>query len=406
MAAPGSITGHVDDPDGVPIPGICVSAYAPDASPFNGPNVQTNEQGDYTITGLEPGTYKIVFFDLQPGCPTGEDVYLTQWFNAKPDTGTADLVDVTDGAVTSGIDATMAEPEAIAGRVTDSAGQPVYGICVSVVAAASPTSPPAGFAQTNLFGTYVVKVPAGQYKVHFFDQGSPCYLGQYVEQWYSDKPDAASADTVVIASGRTTFDVDAVMYEVASISGHVQDEGGQSLAGICIVANKPHVLNPPTLVPPFAQTGADGNYEMDIASGDWVLQFYDGGIPCTTNKYVLQYYNGKGVFDDADVIHVARGQHVTGINATMKLFVAPVQTTSPPPPPPPPPPAVKCRVPALKGVTLAKAKRLLKSNHCRLGKVKRRQAGRRKVGRVLASKPGPRTVKPEGTKVTLLVGKR
>jgi hypothetical protein len=181
----------------------------------------------------------------------------------------------------------------------------------------------------------------------------------------------------------------------------VQDEAGQPLAGICVVANNSTTLNMPGVVPPFARTDAAGNYQMGIPPGDWVIQFYDGGTPCNVGKYVAQFFSGKPTPELADKVHVARGAHVTGINATMKLFVAPVVT----PPVSPPPPVVKCRVPALRGVTLARAKRQLRRNHCRLGRVTRRHAPKRMAGRVLKSKPRPHSVRPAATKVALVLGK-
>jgi beta-lactam-binding protein with PASTA domain len=67
---------------------------------------------------------------------------------------------------------------------------------------------------------------------------------------------------------------------------------------------------------------------------------------------------------------------------------------------------ISCHVPTLRGVKLARAKRLLHKNHCGVGKVTRRRSGRRMIGKVLASKPAARSVKPKGTKVSLVLGKR
>jgi hypothetical protein len=400
VAAPGSISGHVQDVTGDPLVAICVRAHAPVvADPFAGPYVLTNDHGDYEITGLDPGTYKVVFYDLSAKCAEGIDFYFTQWFDNKPDQGSADLVTVNDGAATTGINATMGEPEAIVGRVTDVDGQPA-AVCVEVV----PVGPgPSAATETDSDGYYVARVPAGTYKVHFYDRGT-CSFGQYVDEWYNDKPDLASADVVEVKPAHATFGIDAVMYDFPSISGHVQDESGEPIAGVCVVANKAHVLNPPSFVPPIGISNARGNYYMDIPPGDWSLQFYDGGIPCTaTSMWQLQYYNGKYVFDEADVLHLERGTHIAGINATMKLRTT---TTTTPPPPPPPPPAVTCHVPKLRGLTLARAKRLLHKNHCAVGKITRRHSKKRQVGHVLASKPRAGVVRPSGTKVALVLGKR
>lgn len=100
------------------------------------------------------------------------------------------------------------------------------------------------------------------------------------------------------------------------------------------------------------------------------------------------------------------------VAAAMDKLVPPVVTPPPPPTttttttvtPPPPPPAVHCKVPRLKGLSLAQAKRALKRAHCALGKV--RQPRKPKHGRlpalvVKSSKPGAGAVRAKGTKVAL-----
>ena len=64
--------------------------------------------------------------------------------------------------------------------------------------------------------------------------------------------------------------------------------------------------------------------------------------------------------------------------------------------------ALPCKVPRLKGKTLAAARKLLERAGCKTGKVRKR-AGRR--GRVLASKPAAGKSVPAWTKVALTVGR-
>jgi VCBS repeat-containing protein len=84
----------------------------------------------------------------------------------------------------------------------------------------------------------------------------------------------------------------------------------------------------------------------------------------------------------------------------------------PPPPPPPPPspltpptPTVHCLVPKLKGKTLAGARRLLASRHCRLGGVTRAYSAKVRRGRVVSQRPRAGLVLAEGTKVKVLVSR-
>jgi subtilisin family serine protease len=82
---------------------------------------------------------------------------------------------------------------------------------------------------------------------------------------------------------------------------------------------------------------------------------------------------------------------------------------SAPPPPPPPPPrqptVVKCKVPNVKGKTVAKAKAALKAKRCAAGKVKLAFSGKVKKGRVIAQSKRPGATLPRNTKVNLTVSK-
>jgi hypothetical protein len=88
--------------------------------------------GDYTISGLAAGSYKVQF----SACGGGN--YVTEWWDNKPDPGTADIIALAAGASRAGIDAQLALP-----NTTDpvTPGQPESG--TSGQAAPSPTPAPA-----------------------------------------------------------------------------------------------------------------------------------------------------------------------------------------------------------------------------------------------------------------------
>jgi hypothetical protein len=77
---------------------------------------------------------------------------------------------------------------------------------------------------------------------------------------------------------------------------------------------------------------------------------------------------------------------------------------APPPPPPPAPPRLRCVVPRVVGLRLAKARTRIRRARCRVGRVRRAKA--RRVGRVLAQSPRPGARRSVGSRVTLLVGRR
>ena len=71
---------------------------------------------------------------------------------------------------------------------------------------------------------------------------------------------------------------------------------------------------------------------------------------------------------------------------------------------PRPPPRPRCRVPRVIGMTLVRARRAIRFANCKTGRVRRARS--RRVGRVIAQSPRPRSVRPRGTRVNLVVGRR
>jgi Glucodextranase, domain B/PASTA domain len=67
---------------------------------------------------------------------------------------------------------------------------------------------------------------------------------------------------------------------------------------------------------------------------------------------------------------------------------------------------VRCVVPKLRGKTLAKAKRLLKRAHCRLGKVTRRVSAKAKPGRIVATRFKAGTRHKAGTRIRVTVARK
>jgi FG-GAP-like repeat/PASTA domain len=83
---------------------------------------------------------------------------------------------------------------------------------------------------------------------------------------------------------------------------------------------------------------------------------------------------------------------------------APPVPPPPPPAPPPAPPGVRCVVPRVVDMNLAKATRRIRRAHCSVGRVKRARS--RRVHRVLRQSPRPRTRLRRGARVNLVVGRR
>ena len=105
------------DPAGGPVGGVYLDVY--DASRADWRRwvgwAQTNADGTYTVGGLDTGQYHVVFYAPRP--------YATEFWNDRPSMAAADVVDVTFGADTGGIDAQLSTGATISGHVTGQEGQ-------------------------------------------------------------------------------------------------------------------------------------------------------------------------------------------------------------------------------------------------------------------------------------------
>jgi hypothetical protein len=120
----GTLAGQLVTPNGQPVKGTCVGLAAPDNvldwGSFNG--TASSHDGHYVISDLTPGEYQVTF-----ECQAGR--YASQWFNAQPDSTTAEYL-----AINPGVTTTLNQKVSLAGRVTGTvtnpAGHPIGGICV------------------------------------------------------------------------------------------------------------------------------------------------------------------------------------------------------------------------------------------------------------------------------------
>ncbi len=200
MAAGGTVSGTVTDSStGAKLAGICVYAY--DATHTYFGDGITSSTGSYKIVNLTPDSYYVEFYS---GC-SGSSNYLTQWYKNASSQTKATLVPVTAGHTSTGISAKMVLAGGISGTVTDSSGNPIYGICVSVTGSAGSSE-----SATLINGSYTVSnLKAGSYTVEFFTGcGSS---GTYADQWYNGSSTLAGATPVSVTAGSTLTGIDAAM---------------------------------------------------------------------------------------------------------------------------------------------------------------------------------------------------
>ncbi|MFI5010207.1 MAG: carboxypeptidase regulatory-like domain-containing protein [Solirubrobacterales bacterium] len=293
---------------GRPIAGQTASAYTVQSAD-QGHSVTcqvtaSNSGGEYTITGLFNGSYKVQFSSSEGGN------YEPQWYNGKSLNGEAAAVPVTAPNLTLGVNAALSAGGQISGRVTAaSGGAALAGIEVCVGET--------GFglfglfgncASTNGNGEYTIQsLPSGTYSVTFsaFACGEiSCTQQNYLSQ---------SEPGVAVTAGGAPATVNAALSSGGLISGRVTAaSGGAALAGIEVCASE----TSGELFGNCASTNAGGEYTISgLPSGaSYIVGFSRGR---EGGNYAPQWYNGMPSKTGATPVAVIAGSTTPNIDAAL-----------------------------------------------------------------------------------------
>ena len=207
LAAAGSISGLVLNNAGAVnlIAFDTASTYS--RSVTVNPILPTYGPPTYSIDNLPPGTYKVL------ARPNLQGERMLHWYPDAASYADAGTVTVAAGAVTSGIDITLATGGAlITGRVVDTGGNPIAGVVVVALDASKQLS--YASAPSNEQGYYTIRqvpVPtgtSGAVKVYFNADANWLI---YASEYYDNKVDYSTANTVTVNEGATTTVPDAAL---------------------------------------------------------------------------------------------------------------------------------------------------------------------------------------------------
>ena len=263
MAPGGVIAGVVTDEAGHRLNGVCVAASTTAQSGLvqDFADVAFTARGRYRIDNLSPGPYLLEF-----NC--GSPRLSTQWFDAQPDSTTADLLSVSPGVVTPA-NAKLSKAANITGTVVNTAGSRLGNICVIVFNARNlmPVNGPGSEFATTVRGRYTISgLSPGRYLVQFSDCGDH---PRYGSQWYRGKTTAAFATPVKVRAGRTAAGINARLGVGGSVSGVVTGPSNKPLRGICVDA-----IDNRALSFGFATTDKHGRYSVPgLATGRYSVLF-------------------------------------------------------------------------------------------------------------------------------------
>ncbi|MEM7354224.1 MAG: carboxypeptidase regulatory-like domain-containing protein, partial [Acidobacteriota bacterium] len=206
---------------GLPIPHTVVEVW--DTTGFSPVSTQADEQGNYQLDPLPPGTYFVT---------AEEDRYFEQVFDGLPcpdpgfdcDPTTGTPIAVALNTIVSGIDFALTRRPAgnIAGTVRSEVnGDLLANVNIDVW---DESGSPVAFASTDGGGNYlVVDVPVGSFVV------TARATGVFVDELYDDLPcpdlscDLSTGTPVLVADEVTTTGIDFDLTRLGSIAGTVID---------------------------------------------------------------------------------------------------------------------------------------------------------------------------------------
>jgi hypothetical protein len=288
----GTISGFVYDEAGVPLPGVLVSTDYPISehiSNFSG--FRTADDGSYTITGLQPGNYKVYAYT------TG---YIDEYYDNVYESSEATPVQVTSHSVTSGINFYLDFGGSISGVVKDDSGSPMvgariyaWGIDIDYYA----------YSCTADDGSYIIGgLHPGSYEVRAEALG-------HVLEYYNNVYEGFKATQVPVTVPNNTPNINFSLEIGGSISGMVTDDSGIPIIGASVFASDYDV----GAYSFSGTTRADGSYTITgFRSGNY-------RVYVRTSVYIDEYYDNVYDWSDASPVLVNKPNHTPNINFSLEL---------------------------------------------------------------------------------------
>jgi hypothetical protein len=292
----------VTDAGDAPISDISVVIYDPAGLALW--STKTNAQGDYAMSGIPAGSWKI-FFNAGTNSLAN---FVSEYYPDVRLLKDAGTVAVAAGEMTSGIDASLAAAGTITGQVNNNAGtlnviafDTAADFFFSVSPAISPIGGPATYILRNL--------PPGAYKV----VAKPSQQGDRIPHWYPDAASYAGAGTVTVVAGGTTSGIDITFSGGGGmIYGRVTDIYDNGIAGLTVVAQD--------------ATKATGySSALTTTEGEFVIRHVPAGqakiyfnADAAWLDHVSEYNANKSSHALADAVTVTEGETTTIPDAVLE----------------------------------------------------------------------------------------
>ena len=307
LAKASSISGKVTGLDGIELSTVelDLERLGEDGEWHWHADTETDEDGDYELSGLKPGVYRIEFED-----ESGE--YAVEYYNNAVEFDLATNINLGNEQHLT-IDASMLLGSRITGKVTGPDGSPLPDVWVEAFRLNSKGKWEwYEDTEANADGTYQIGgLPDGTYRVGFIDDDnfySVQYNGNTGSTMYFE-----SAKQFVINSPQTIFEVNGKFNErAATIAGNVRDANGEPLSGVRIEAYRKDNNDIWRLVLFGDMKAGDNGYfpTYILPAGIYRFKFEKEG-------YITNYYGNSPTLNNAKDIVVGDGGYVGGIDVVM-----------------------------------------------------------------------------------------
>lgn len=251
----------------------------------------TDDNGNFKLSGLFPGTYQIYAIDF--GNFYGEGIYPEEILitGSEDITGINFYLNPTD----TGIKGKIFMPE----------GEPVSNGWVYAIDFIDPWNfSKFYFSYSNSKGEYRLGMEEGNYLIQggTFDQKT-------LPTYYPGVRNISDAESIEIKKGEVKENINFKLLPAGFIEGNVLSNDGFPISGINIVA--------------FDLTGFEINYGATDGDGKFLIGALDSGTYYLyafdwNGNYAPQWYNGKKSFLEADPVNVVAGEKTSGINFSLK----------------------------------------------------------------------------------------
>ena len=303
-----------------------------------------DEFGDYVITGLAPGDYRVTFFDP---CSTGETYWCTEareyavsFWNGRQSASAADIVTVAAGATSGNVDAVLEGGATLSGRVVD-ADNPTTGLAEVGVYVYDTDGglfrddygywpfDASGWslsAVTDNDGNYEVVGPLndGDYKV-LFQPLTPWASEDFTPAYWGGASFFEAADVLTV-TGTDPVTADGALTRGGSISGTISRDGVSPFVAETRSIAYAYAYNPDTLA--WEEVGSDystptGEYSIPgLAAGTYRVGFHDHASNVAVSSTFhwgtpTVYYDAQPTIDLADDIVVVNGVETPGIDVIL-----------------------------------------------------------------------------------------